>query len=515
MSQFKKIHLGHAVAQHHKKRGACASGGFYTSPTAAQTVSSSDPLTISWDTTCMSTKAVDIYLYAPGAGNPRIHLWETVDFASGTYQTQLHPKWWNSTSSVNLQLAIVEGGTLPFLATLPAGPVFTATYSAPANGSVPVEADTSIPESSVQVVNNVSTKHGPTGGKLAAAVIIPLLVIIALCVGAYIRFSRQKNKEARNRFSQAIDKRMSVIAPEWNSVSVAGAQAAIRQSMAVGEGGTRFSSFSFGNGIRPDSTVALEGGQAGIGTKGLQSGIDVTTPQMTELRSGPRTAVLTGERVSRVSFAADTRPSGESRRSAYNTRTSRAFHVGHVPPVPTLQDSGELSPTQRAGPLTLSAADITARISGLETAPRASVDEVMPALTMMRTGMKSSDDLLLIPKSETPPPLPSPPPRAHQPQTSVVGHMPMQPMPASVMSPDEMLRAYAERRAMASPPPAVSAPAPVHYDGHGMRTLYSPTTPMSGAMLITPDVLYGDMRQSAAPSERSRYDDENDAAYVQ
>jgi hypothetical protein len=76
----------------------------------------------------LSTKAVDIYLYAPGAASPRIHLWETVDFSTGTYQTDLKPKWWNSTSSTNLQLAIVEAGTPTFLATLPAGPIFTATY---------------------------------------------------------------------------------------------------------------------------------------------------------------------------------------------------------------------------------------------------------------------------------------------------------------------------------------------------------------------------------------------------
>ncbi|KAI0338801.1 hypothetical protein BDW22DRAFT_1337400 [Trametopsis cervina] len=525
MSQFKKIRLGHGVASHHhqKRDGSCTSGGFYKSPTTGQVVSSSDPVNITWDTSCMSTKAVDIYLYAPGTDTPRIHLWETVDFASGGYQATFKPKWWNATSSVNLQLAIVEAGTPTFLASLPAGPVFSATYTAP-DGPVPVEADTSIPESGIQVVNNLPSHHGLSGGKLAAAVLIPLLFIIGLCVAAYIKINRQKGKEARSRWSTAIDKRMSVIAPEWSSVSPAGAQAAIRQSMAVGETGNRMSSFSFGN-IRPDSTVALEGGQAGIGARGVASkgGIDTTTPQMSELRSGPRPALASGDRVSRVSFAVDTRPSGEARRSAYNTRashaTSRAFHVGHtpVPPVPTIQESGEMSPTQTAGPLTLTAADINARISGLDAPPRPSVDEVMPALSMMRTN-KSTDDLLLPPKAVTPPPLPSSPPAAYQiPKSTMAGIMPMQPMPANVMSPDEMLRAYAERRAIASPPPmgspALPAPA-AHYDSNGMRTLYSPTTPNSSAMLMTPNAHF-DNRASAAASEYSRYDDENDAAYVQ
>jgi hypothetical protein len=52
--------------------------------------------------------------------------------------------------------------------------------------------------------------------------------------------------------------------------------------------------------------------------------------------------------------------------------------------------------------------------------------------------------------------------------------MPMQPMPANVMSPDDMLRVYAERRTAAGP--AIPSPA---YTGvgaqGGMRTLYSPT----------------------------------------
>lgn len=330
----------------------------------------------------MNTSAVDIYLYAPGASNPRIHLWETVDFSAGEYSTTLKPKWWGSNSSVSLQLAIVQAGSPPFLATLPAGPVFTATYTAPASGAPPPDADTSVPEGAITMVNNLPASHHLSRGKVAAAVIMPLLIIAGVIAYFYIKMKREKGREARKRWSQAIDKRMSVIAPEWSSVSAAGAQAAIRQSMAVGEAGNRASSFSFGV-IRPSSTLADEGGHAGIGAQGVKGGIDTTTPQMSQLRSGPRLGVATGsgERVSRVSFAADTRPSVDSRRSQHNARTSRAFHVGHVPPLPTRQASGELSPTQASGPLTLTAADISARMSGIDAPPRPSVDEVMPALS--------------------------------------------------------------------------------------------------------------------------------------
>lgn len=132
-------------------------------------------------------------------------------------------------------------------------------------------------------------------------------------------------------------------------------------------------------------------------------------------------------------------------------------------------------------------------------------------ITVMRTGLVSTDDLLLSPKAPTPP-LPSPPaPTLQVPSNSVVGLMPMQPMPASVMSPDEMLRAYAESRALSSPPPmgGPSFPAPVaNYNGNGMRTLYSPTNPVSPTYLV-PEPLPSIYRASAAPSEHSRYEEED------
>lgn len=129
----------------------------------------------------------------------------------------------------------------------------------------------------------------------------------------------------------------------------------------------------------------------------------------------------------------------------------------------------------------------------------------------MRHGTEDSghDELLFqVPASPTL----SPPPQALTfNKSSVVGMMPMQPMPASIMSPDDMLRAYAERRAVASPPPMNSptlpTPAAARYDGNGMRVLYSPTTPDSAAHMLTEAE-----RKSAAPTEASRYDDED--AYV-
>lgn len=368
---------------------ACSTGGFYKSPSAGQTIQSGQPLNISWDTSCMTTDAIDIYLYNPAASNPRIHLWENVNYALGSYETSLKAQWWNSSDSASLQLAIVAHSTPLFMATLPAGPLFTATYSADSDASGALETSGTTTTGAIEQVNNFESHHGLAKGKIAAAVLIPLLVIIALVVGAYIKISRSRGREQRKQWTEAVDKRMSTISTDWKSISPAGATAAIRSSMAV-SGDNRASSFSFGA-IRPSSTVAVEGGQAGIGAKGMltQGGIDTTTPQMSQLRSGLRNPIASGDRVSRISFAADTRPSVESRRSIYSRNskaTSRAFHTGHVPPLPGRQDSeGMMSPTQAAGPLSLTPEEIHARMTGMETAPRPSMDEMMPALSRKLT----------------------------------------------------------------------------------------------------------------------------------
>ena len=70
------------------------------------------------------------------------------------------------------------------------------------------------------------------------------------------------------RFSQAIDNRMSTISTDWKAMSGAGANAAIRHSMAIS--GNRASSFSFGA-IRPQSTYTTDDGQASVGARGLYS----------------------------------------------------------------------------------------------------------------------------------------------------------------------------------------------------------------------------------------------------
>jgi len=173
-------------------------------------------------------------------------------------------------------------------------------------------------------------------------------------------------------------------------------------------------------------------------------------------------------------------------------------------PILQRQDTSEMSPTQTNGPLSLTPEDIHARMSGQETEPRPSMDDYMPALSMMRHGGQQAQeggDLLFAPQESE---MPTPPtPTMVKPIST--GVMPMQPIPANVMSPDDMLRAYAESRRNAGPPisggPAFPSPTASSYDGNGMRTLYSPTA-------STP-TFYSPHRKSRTVSEYGRYDDED------
>jgi hypothetical protein len=91
-------------------------------------------------------------------------------------------------------------------------------------------------------------------------------------------------------------------------------------------------------------------------------------------------------------------------------------------------------------------------------------------------------ELLFSALSATSPTFPSPTHNLQSPESaaSMSSFMPMQPMPANMMSPDDMLRAYADRRAAGNTGsmkgPTVPSPTYAGVGAHSsMRTLYSPT----------------------------------------
>ena len=209
-----------------------------------------------------------------------------------------------------------------------------------------------------------------SGGKVAAAVIMPLLILLVLAA-TYVKMKRDRGKEERKRWSEAVDQRMSTISTDWKPISVVGAQAAIRNSITA-DASNRSSSFSFGH-IRPVSTV-LPGQSNGTA----------------QFRTSATTSQILAECVSRVSFAPDMCPSSES-----YLGTSRAYHTAIVPPLPdrkwevtqsftpNSEEDESLSPTQANGLLTLSVEDIQVHLAGEETTFRPSVDAFMPALQCM------------------------------------------------------------------------------------------------------------------------------------
>ncbi|KAL0946236.1 hypothetical protein HGRIS_012495 [Hohenbuehelia grisea] len=415
---FEHIRLGHAVPYHkHQKRAGnptCKTGGFISSPTIGSTFAfpGTNSLNITWDSTCLSAQNLDIYLYSfsSTSASTRIHLYNGVPNAQGSYAAPIMPRWWNATATAQLQLLIVPQDDPPFLSSLPAGPVFAATYTAPTDGSTPADADVSqnlrdTGITSFSAVSESEHKGLPAGSKAAAA-IVPLLFVIILGIAYYLRRMRLKQQAQRQTFAEKVDARMSVISGDWSSTTPKGAMDAVRRSVAFDAQGNprvsiadvRASTFSY-SAPAPSNNPALAQYQSHLrpGVGGYQ----------------------TAERVSRVSFAADTRKSRVSfadgsrpsvdRASRYggvgaagvgaSGRASRAFHSAftvdttvadedhplppaYKSPSPTSNfshtkfihekngsrsvvnqserssEDGSLSPTQTAGALTLSADDI-------------------------------------------------------------------------------------------------------------------------------------------------------------
>ncbi|KAG8951909.1 hypothetical protein FRC03_012340 [Tulasnella sp. 419] len=512
-----------------KTRRAGCSNGLYVAPTEGQQVDTSKPLTVSWDNTCMdpAPQKVDIYLNAPLSNSPEIHYWTDVDYAKGTVDLELRPKWWNSTSTITLQLNIVKANTPSFLTDFGAAPKFVAKYDATAASAtgVPAAADTSVPDEPYTTVNNSYKPGGLSKGSLAAAVLIPLLVV-GVALGVYVKFSRAKEAEKRKRWSAKVDARMSTISVDWKSITPTGANAAIRHSMAMSQNGsagnrnTQTSSFFAGNGPRPSST--FDGGQAGIGAK-WGNGIATEDPHMVQIPR-PRGSTIGNNpqaRVSRVSFAADPRPSLAAERHSIYDRSSmfttnsvntptRPYHRSEnasddeaVPPLPPMSayyanqhgnaasDEIQLSPTQTHGPYTLTPDQIRARLGEEEGRPSVDGELLkMPALTLMRT-TNASNDYVVTPTSATnlindgyvvPSPIT---PSIDTPTASDVStrsRATSQYMPAlnepTAMSPDAMLAAYAAKKKPSKKGSLSGATATASANG-GMRVLYAPQSSSS------------------------------------
>ena len=315
-----------------------AAGDLYKFPNASSTIDATQPVTFLWNTACtLSSPQVDIYLYAPSSSNGLIQAWTGADYTSGQFTVQLLPKWWNNTASARLQMTLVESGQPAWNAgTGPAGPVFTINYptsamtSTTASGVVTNSAGASASGNSVfQSVNNTANQStGISKGAIAAAVIVPLLVVAGLLAVA-IRFWRTKEQKKRRRWSQAMSSNSNL---EWEKgglptdrpprLSLGGAPGspAMRNSTVGSLGRPSISSMQRPASLAASSVMAMENNMAGAG-----AGASFARPPYASMRSASADYVPSvhsqvhlpdgGIRQSRISFAETTRPDRRSRLS--------------------------------------------------------------------------------------------------------------------------------------------------------------------------------------------------------
>lgn len=265
-------------------------------------------------------------------------------------------------------------------ATLAAGPIFTGTYNATAAAIANPGSNSTVsttPLDSAQRItaaNNLPAK-GLTKGQIAAAVIMPILVVAA-GIAAYVWWSRKKEATRRKEYRENLDQRMS-IAPgaDWAPISAAGAAAAIRQSVAIGSSGgdrnTRASSFF-----------------------ARQSTYTTDPPQEMRQTSRARNMSTEQSRTSRVSFA-ETAPARGGDRPAVPPlpqayRKSSAYSAAEST-YSTGDNDGNgaaLSPTQREGAFALDEDSIRDRLSGASANNGRNSEafgaDTAPALAMMR-----------------------------------------------------------------------------------------------------------------------------------
>lgn len=131
--------------------------------------------------------------------------------------------------------------------------------------------------------------HGLTGGKLAASIVVPLLVAI-FAIAAYVFVSRRRAARKRVAWKEETDKRMSMVSTDWQSMSAAGGAAVVRSSFHTPRGSGVYTS-------RTQSMLALDAANGMVAPSPLRSGF--AAEDFSQL--GPRARALSAA-------AADGRP---------------------------------------------------------------------------------------------------------------------------------------------------------------------------------------------------------------
>ena len=460
-----------------------ASGDLYTAPAANANVDSAQPVTFKWNTDCPMSPLIDLYLYEPSSKNGLIKGWEKVDFSKGEYQVSLNPVWWNSTADVQLQLQIMDNGAQPWDTKSPVGPVFKVAYDASVTQTINGQVQTSarVPtvtnggEAVMQTVASENEHKGIAKGAIAAAVVVPIIVL-AVIAGVAIRFWRAREAEKRRRWSAAVSTHSGL---EWEK----GARPGDKPASALDRPGTQYS-FRPGS-MATSSVYAVENNMAGAGAGG-----NFPRPSFQLRSESSESLPSVNPRQSRISFAENTRPDrarssfgdnlrpkigslpgGSKSASDLGTPNRRSVYASgsaiaaddeeeNIMPPPRFSQTGK--PARRSfmslgGDKRRASTVSNVSVDDFKSAAsaRGSVDELrdMEAVMLMRRSMISQNSRA---------------PDSQEEQIEALDNyepaMPQPPSPAAVVptvayGPDHMLAVYAARgKVSASPMPSLPAP---------------------------------------------------------
>ncbi|KDE04503.1 hypothetical protein MVLG_05069 [Microbotryum lychnidis-dioicae p1A1 Lamole] len=315
------------------RRAACTT--MYSYPSSASSVPVLEDVVFRWDSTCYNFTKIDLYLSVQSLANGLVpvHCWTQIDFGTGTTKVRLNPTWWNASSNggdpITAELGMTASGSPLWNTPASSSPAFTITniYNA-SNTDAPATEAAANGSPTVGINHSDSLDGGLAGGRLAAAVVTPLVALmVAVC--AYLAWHKFHRKRGdTKRWSAVIDKRVSMMSEgTWQpSASIVSPPESFRSR-------NRHSASSYGN---------LEGAQRG-------SIIRPSSTYSSEHASPPSQPV---DRSSRISFASIPEL---SRREGYDKLPGQSHHHGRtrsdMGPLCTRRDLTQMSSSPSDGAL--------------------------------------------------------------------------------------------------------------------------------------------------------------------
>lgn len=191
-----------------RKAAACYSKDLYQSPTPGQVVSD-NALSLRWNPDCIESSTFDVYLYSQHQSTSLpVHAWLGLSTAAGAKSVPLQAQWWNHTQNMAVNLQFVPGGSQPWESPYPLSPSWTLGNA----GNSDVGIDASV-VSSNNDVTRYATLDSLSPGKLAAAVVLPILALIAVLVGGFLWQRKRQARRNAERHERSMSYAQSATSP--------------------------------------------------------------------------------------------------------------------------------------------------------------------------------------------------------------------------------------------------------------------------------------------------------------